>query len=176
MEYIVHLDYVINVNSVMNKNVVFLILGFSFFLINVKAQEFASSEAEYDSIYSKNITKSKLNGVYIPKDIADAHKRILKLTPAKDIKRFIAQPEEEVCRKLHLGIGRWMIVNWNFYDGSRLSHHLKELGLSDPDDMANFLLRTLHRHMNKVEPNHETLIEELVVARKKKVQNMINRN
>jgi len=159
----------------MYKKLLFLLTIFAFLHLNVNAQEFANSAAEYDSMYAVNITKSKVNGIYIPKDIADAHKRILKLTPSQDIKKFMAQPEAEVCRKLHLGIGRWMIVNWNFYDGSRLSHHLKEKGLSHPDDMANFLLRTLHRHMNKAEPMHDELIAELVDARKKEVQKMIDR-
>ncbi len=159
----------------MMKKILLGITIYCFCVLNVCAQDFASSEAEYDSIYAINITKSKLNGVYIPKDVADAHKRLLKLTPANDIKKFMTAPEVEVCQKLHLGIGRWMIFNWNFYDGSRMSQHLKDKGLSHPDDMAQFLLRTLHRHMNKLEPTHDEIINHLVAERKKDVLSRINR-
>jgi len=160
---------------VKHKTIVLLVIFFLYSFCGINAQAIANTEAEYDSIYAINITKSRINGVYIPSDLADAHKRLLKLTPEKEINKFISAPEIEVCKKLHFGIGRWMIVNWNFYDGSRLSHHLKELGLSHPDDMANFLLRTLHRHMNKISPNHKEIIDHLVVERKKEVQQMRNR-
>lgn len=142
---------------------------------SLKGQEFADSKATYDSLYAINITKTKINGVYIPKDVVDAHKRILKLTPAESIVKFKSGPEVEVCKKLHFGIGRWMIVNWNFYDGSRLSHVLKEKGLLHPDDMAQFVLRTLHRHLNKVEENADQIIEELASARKRETQSRYNR-
>jgi hypothetical protein len=41
-----------------------------------------------------------------------------------------------------------MIVNWGFYEGSRLSHFLKEAGLEHPDDMARALVVCFHRSLN----------------------------
>ena len=151
----------------------FLILSFlMFFALKTKAQDLPSNEEEYDSIYAINIQLSKINGVYIPKDIEDAHRRILDLSPASSIKKFLAEEEKEVCAKLHFGIGRWMIINWNFYDGSRISHYLKTKGLSHPDDMAQYLLRTLHRKMNKKELDEVSIIEELLVERKKEIESV----
>lgn len=138
-------------------------------------QEFADSKEKYDSIYNINITLSKINGVYIPENLEDAHRRLLKLTPADAIVKFKDGPEEEVCQKLHFGIGRWMIINWKFYEGSRLSHHLKEKGVLHPDDMAQFILRVLHRYLNKKDLNQEELIETLAVQRKKEAEYLLNR-
>ena len=42
-----------------------------------------------------------------------------------------------------------MIYNWGFYQGSRLSHYLKGLGLEHPDDMARFMIVSWHRHLNE---------------------------
>ena len=136
------------------------------------AQNFASNEAEYDSIYAINIQLSKINGVYIPKDLDEAHDRITMLSPKESMTKFAMEDENIVCQKLHFGIGRWMIVNWNFYEGSRLSHYLKAKGLSHPDDMAQFLLRTLHRKLNKKELLENDIVEELRSNRKKEVESI----
>ncbi len=58
--------------------------------------------------------------------------------------------EEEAARKLHFSLGRWIIYNWGFYEGSRLSHYLKGLGVSHPDDQAKFIITTYHRYLNNV--------------------------
>ena len=142
------------------------------FAFKAKAQKVPTSEAEFDSIYAINIQLSKINGVYIPKDLNEAHQRILDLSPAESISKFSGEEEIEVCKKLHFGIGRWMIFNWNFYEGSRISHYLKNLGLSHPDDMAQFLLRTLHRKLNMKELDEKRIIEELVIEREKEVNSV----
>ena len=135
------------------------------------AQTFPNTRAELDSVYAVNIKMSKLYGVYIPKDVDDAIDRLNKMTPPDAIEKFKNAPDEvEVCRKLHLGIGRWMIVNWNFEEGSRLSHYLKKEGVLHPDDMAQYLLRTYYRQLNDLPDNSEAIIGELAIERKKTVQ------
>ncbi len=127
----------------------------------------SDSETAYEKQYQKNIKLTKINGVYIPGSVREAHKRISKLTPPEAISKFASAPEKEVCIKLHFGIGRWMIGNWNFFEGSRLSHLLKGKGVLHPDDMAQFLLRTYHRHLNDVPLEEEKLAEDLAIERKK---------
>lgn len=134
------------------------------------AQDGANTEAEYDSLYAVNIKLSKINGVYIPTDLEDAHKRVMALSPKSSLDKFATGEEVEVSRKLHFGIGRWMIVNWNFYGGSRFSHYLKQKSLHHPDDMAQFVLRTLHRKLNNKPLDEEQLIEELLIQRKAEVE------
>ncbi|MBT8231524.1 MAG: hypothetical protein HKO66_00685 [Saprospiraceae bacterium] len=141
----------------------------------LNGQNLVSTQAEYDSLYAINIKLTKINDVYIPKDLEDAHRRILKLTPASSIKKFKMGEELSVCEKLHFGIGRWMIYNWNFYDGSRLSHFLKQKGLLHPDDMAQFILRTLHKHLNKKEIDEKEIVEYLADKRKKAMEKKRNR-
>ncbi len=144
------------------------------FSINSSAQKLASTEAELDSIYAVNIKLSKINGVYIPRNMKDAFSRLIQLTPSESITSFKQAEEVEVCKKLHFGIGRWMIINWSFYEGSRFSHYLKEKGLLHPDDMAQFVLRTFHRNLLSKDLNEELIIKELAIERKKEAQYLIN--
>lgn len=131
------------------------------------AKEGSAAEIAYKLEYEKNIKLTKLAGVYIPGSIKEAHKRISKLTPPAAIAKFKSAPEKAVCNKLHFGIGKWLISNWNFYGGSRISHLLKEKGVLHPDDMAQFLLRTYHRSLNGLELGEEELVEELAKDRKR---------
>jgi len=154
----------------------FALLAFLFLFVQVsQAQEIPSTKAELDSVYQSNIKKSRLYDVYIPKDLDDAHNRILKLTPPESIKKFKNAEEVEVCKKLHFGIGRWMIVNWNFYQGSRFSHYLKQKGLLHPDDMAQFVLRTFHRKLSGKPLEEEPIIKELAVERKKEADYLLDK-
>jgi hypothetical protein len=127
---------------------------------------------QIDSLYQVNITKTRINGVYIPSDADDAYEEFVHLSPVRSIEQFKAAPEEQVARKLHFGIGRWMIVNWNFYEGSRLSHYLRNLGLMHPDDMADFLIVYFHRKLNGVNKDHSDVISRLVTARKEQQAKM----
>jgi len=150
---------------------IFTILISAITIFSIDAQTFPNTRTELDSVYAKNIKMSKLYGVYIPRNVDDAHRRLNKLTPESAIKKFKNAPDEvEVSKKLHLGIGRWMVVNWNFEEGSRLSHHLKKLGVLHPDDMVQFLLRTYYRKLNDQPDNSTAIIEELAMARKKTVE------
>lgn len=116
--------------------------------------------------YEKNIKLTKIADVYIPASIDEAHNRLKKLSPQSSLAKFSQAQEKEVCRKIHFGMGRWMIQNWSFYNGSRLSHLLKTKGVRHPDDMAQFLLRTFHRRLNNKPLEEESLINELAEARK----------
>lgn len=136
------------------KRIISIILFSTIFgSVALQAQEIkelkpSNTVEEYEKQYQRNIKKSRINGVYIPKDLNDAIEQLIKLSPEKSLEKFKMVPEDGVAKKLHFGLGRWMIVNWNFYDGSRLSHYLKNLGVGHPDDMADFLIVSLHRHLN----------------------------
>jgi hypothetical protein len=105
-------------------------------------------EKSYNEQYEKNIKMIRINGVYIPKDIEDAFVELNRLAEPQAIAKFKNASEEEVLTKLHYGLGQWIIKNWNFYDGSRFSHYLKEMEVSHPDDMAQFTMGSWHRHLN----------------------------
>jgi len=117
--------------------------------------------------YNERIQKDYLFGVYIPEDMGDAFLQLNKLIDKDSKEKFQSAPEDVAVRKLHFSFGRWMIYNWQFYDGPRLSHSLKQLGIHHPDDMASVLIRTYHRYLNKKPLNIKDQVEA-IEARKEK--------
>jgi hypothetical protein len=148
---------------------VLVILAVMVLPFSLLSQGLDTYEASFEENYQSRIEKEYLFDVYIPEDITDAFLQLNKLIDADSREKFIYLAEEAATRKLHFSLGRWMIYNWQFYEGSRLSHHLKELGLSHPDDMARFIITTYHRSLNKKPLEVKALIEELVNARKAKI-------
>ncbi len=122
-------------------------------------------EKKFNESYERNIKKSRINGVYIPANLEEAHEELKALSQASSLEKFKSAEKFFVVDRLHYGLGRWMILNWNFYDGSRYSHFLKSLGVHHPDDMARFTLLTLHDVLNNIEPDIEVTVEKLVSER-----------
>ncbi|MFK8102487.1 MAG: DUF6794 domain-containing protein [Saprospiraceae bacterium] len=113
------------------------------------AQNPPSSEDSYEKEYQKRIKKERLYGVYIPKDLADSFIELNRLIDRKSKAKFKNRSENEVARKLHFSLGRWIIHNWGFYGGSRFSTYLNKIGLNHPDDMARFIIVSYHRNLNR---------------------------
>lgn len=148
-----------------------LILLSTLIISQINAQENSPSPTtpeDAEAKYARNIKKSRINGVYIPKDHLEAVKELKEISPKDALAKFRAQPEEVVVKKLHFGLGRWIRYNWNFYEGSRLGEHLKTMGVSHPDDMSAFLMILLYRDLNGSLANEAEVIMELSKARKKK--------
>ena len=166
----------INKKINMFERVVLLILSM-LVMSTVYAQENSPSpttEADAEVKYAKNIKKSRINGVYIPKDHFEAIKELKEISPESSLAKFRAKSEEIVIKKLHFGLGRWIRYNWNFYEGSRLGEHLKGMGVSHPDDMSTFLMMLLHRELNGAPLMEKEIIAKLSEERKK--LNGINRD
>ena len=125
-----------------------------------------SDDEVFEKAYQKRIKQEYLFGVYIPKDLTDVFIQLNELIEDQTKAVFKNLMEEEAAKKLHFGFGRWMIHNWGFYEGSRLSVFLNGLGLHNPDDMARFLITTYHRNLNKATLDVKPLIESLVEERK----------
>lgn len=139
-----------------------------FFTFQISAQEGpASSEAEYQRQYQERIKKDKLAGVYIPKNLDDALAQLDKLTSPESRDKFKTIPEDSVCMIMHNRLGQWIIMNWGFYGGSRLSHYLKSAGVTYPDDMADFLILAYSRKLNGKPVNIKELATKFREKRKK---------
>jgi hypothetical protein len=108
----------------------------------------ASTEAEFERQYQERIKKDILNGVYIPKNLDDAMSQLDRITSPESQAKFKALPEDSVCLVMHHRLGQWIILNWGFYGGSRLSHYLRSAGVTYPDDMADFVMLAYHRRLN----------------------------
>lgn len=123
-----------------------------------------------DSIYQDNIKKSRLYGVYIPRDIDDAIVKLMELTDEDARKPLKTITEEVMVKKLYFGLGRWMEYNWNFEEGSRFSHYLRLKGLYYTEDMIRFMLATFHRHINQKPLESEKLIKQITEQRQKTIK------
>lgn len=152
---------------------VLALIAFSIIAPDLSAQDASpmpTNETEAEKQYKRNIKKRRINGTFIPANLEDAIKELKELTPAESLASFRSANEEMVVRKLHFGIGRWIRYNWNFYEGSRLSHAIKQMGLSHPDDMSTLILTLLHRDLNGTEYGTEELIAKLQAKRNAKNQ------
>lgn len=126
-----------------------------------------TNDAEFEKAYKRRISKEFLYGVYIPKDIGDAFVQLNRLADKESIKTFKTADERIAAKRLHFGLGRWIIHNWGFYGGSRFSVYLNRIGLHHPDDMAQFVIITYHRNLNRNPLDVKNLVVEIYEARKK---------
>ncbi len=126
----------------------------------------ANNKKEFEQGYAWRIKQVNLNGQYIPSDLNDAFKELDKLTDAASRRRFGALTENDAQHKVFFSLGRWMVVNWAFYEGSRFSVYLREGGLKHPDDMTSFMLIEYHRYLNKKPLATKELIADLADKRK----------
>lgn len=129
--------------------------------IPVLKNRISQEEREFQKKYEENIIKERINGVYIPIDLEDAFNEIIELSPAHSIEKFKTTDEKYAVPRVYGGLGRWIIVNWNLYEGSRIGHKVKSYGVNHPDDQAYLILATLHRHLNQQELKAKELALEL---------------
>lgn len=143
-----------------------LIIIIVFFTNPIIAQQTDKPKISGDSLYQSNIKKTRLYGVYIPKDIPEAMAELDKLSTqeAKDLLK--KGDEATIGKKLRFGVGRWMEYNWNFQEGSRFSHHLREKGLWHMDDMVEYMIVLYQRHVKSLPLNEDILAEEFIKKRK----------
>ncbi len=154
----------------MSRGFRFLILVFAVVFITPSiGQSTSEQEQVAEQKYQERIRQEYLYGVYIPANLADAIDQLNRLIEPDSRKTFIAHSEEEAAYLLHFSFGRWMSYNWGFYQGSRLSHHLKEeFGLTFPDDQARFILVAYHRLLKQKPLELDTLASTFLDFRKKK--------
>ena len=131
----------------------------------LKAQQEAEKDVQEED-YESRIKKTELYGVYIPKDLGEVFVQFNKLTDEDSRSKFKAMSEEDARHKLHFSLGRWIIRNWGFYGGSRLTKYLNDIGLYEPDDMTRFLIITYHRELNAKPLQVKELVAEFQEARR----------
>lgn len=125
------------------------------------------SKAEYERNYLWRIEQSHIAGQYIPKDLPDAIEELNKLTDPVSREKFKILNETDAERKLYFSLVRWVCTNWGFYEGSRMSHYLKEVGISYPEDQAISIILAWHRTLNKKDINFKQIRDRLVEKRQK---------
>jgi hypothetical protein len=105
--------------------------------------------AAYAADMQINATKDTKSptGVYIPTDLEDCFKELLKMLPAGEVEKMKKGPEKDMINH-HFGLGRWMRNNWGLWSQSRLQEYFHKLGLTHPDDMSSVILTSFWRHLN----------------------------
>ncbi len=131
-------------------------------------KDLPNTKEEYDKEYKSRITKETLFGVYIPKDLADALDILSKKMEPAAKARFIAFTEDEV--KIKGALRMWIKNNWGFDGGSRLSQYMKDRGVYHPDDMAEVIMISLHRHLNKKPLDVDGQVKAIQEKRKKQLE------
>lgn len=144
------------------------------FSASAPAQDPPDTPEEYRENYQRRIRKEYLDGVYIPKDLTDAFVTLNTLIDKESKAKFRAVSEDTAATKLHFSLGRWMIRNWGFYEGSRLSHYIREnLDLYHPDDMARFIIITYHRSLNRRPLEVKELLEAFYEKREREKRRLL---
>lgn len=138
------------------------------------AQPAASKEA-FQKEYQRRIKQTHLDQVYIPSDLGDAFVQLNKLIDTESKEKFKNLSEEAAARRLFFSLGRWIMHNWSFYDGSRLSHYLRELGISHPEDMAQFIIISYHRNLNRQPLDVKSQIEFYQEKRRKETEERLQK-
>lgn len=123
----------------------------------------SKSDAQYMKEYQARLHKEKIDRVYIPKDLDDAHAQMDKLMDSEAKLGFMKLSDAEAASKYHFVFGRWLIKNWSLDRGSRLSAYLRERGIYRSDDMAKFLVQTYHRKLHMRPLNEESLLSDLAL-------------
>ena len=136
----------------------------------MSAQKPPETKEEYEKAYEWRIRQEYLYEVYIPADLTDAFIQLNRLIDDPSRQKFKALDEEEATHRLFFSLGRWIIHNWGFYGGSRLSHFLHGLGITHPEDMARFVMITYHRNLNRKPLEVKALVERFQEARKKEAE------
>jgi hypothetical protein len=85
----------------------------------------------------------------LPRDLDDAHERLLVLLPDSVVQHMRAGSEANMV-SYHFGLGMWMRNYWGLW--SRRSHlywYFDSLGIHSPDEISGFILSTFWRKLNK---------------------------
>ena len=125
------------------------------------------TKSEFERNYAWRIEQSQIAGQYIPKDLPDAIEELNKLTDQASREKFKILNEFDAEHKMYFSLVRWVCTNWGFYEGSRMSHYLKEVGISYPEDQAVSIILAWHRSLNKKEINFKQIRDRMVEKRQK---------
>jgi DNA-binding transcriptional regulator YhcF (GntR family) len=151
----------------------YLILSLAFMLTIMNSTTAQKSQAEVE--YQKRITQERINGVYIPADLAECFAELNKKISKEAKAKFIAVDEATASKNLHYSLGRWIWYNWSLYEGSRLSIYMNKVGVNHPEDMAQVILITYHRYLKK-EPLEVKALADMIREARDKERERLKQN
>lgn len=120
-----------------------------------------NNQAEYQKQYQWRVKQERLYGIYIPKSLDEAMLEMDRLTDEVSKKKFAALPEEVAFRKLFHSLRPWIVQNWGLEGGSRFSRLFEPLQLRHPDDIAELVVVSWHRHLHSKDRDFKALVEQI---------------
>jgi len=106
----------------------------------IARQEKISQDREYKQAFKERLVAEKINGVYIPKDLAECFAEMDKQLKEINKKEMQSLPKRSDMIKYHMGLGMWMRNNWGLWGGSRLQKYFTDKGITHPDNMSSVIL------------------------------------
>jgi len=148
-------------------------IRFSFLvcLLSFSVLALSQNEPSAQEQFEQRTRQQKIGQHHIPSDLIDAMKTLDKITPEDSKESYAAQSEDFVVERLFFSLGRWLAINWGFYDGSRFSIYLQKLGVDQPDGQKELVMRAYHRHLNDKDLDVRDLVTRY--KRQKAVQDSI---
>lgn len=147
---------------IMRRCYLFLLLALSSLsLFGQEPEGPANTLEELQARYESRIGLTHINEVYIPQDIDDAMRELDRITSESARESYKNAPEELILEKLFFKLGKWMIINWGFEEGSRLAHEMRKTGIYHPDDMAKVLMVSYSRHLNDLPRNYDIEVKKI---------------
>ncbi|MFA5540706.1 MAG: DUF6794 domain-containing protein [Bacteroidales bacterium] len=130
-----------------------LLSSFKYYLINGKLDEkkillpYIEKSKRYAYEDENRKTLDTLSGVYIPKNLDDCFKQLGSILNQMTINEIEGIDVDELAKRFHFGLGRWMRNVWQLWKGSRLSYYFNNIGVYHPDDMSGIILTSYQRHL-----------------------------
>lgn len=113
-----------------------------------------------DSVYQERIKLAKIDDIYIPRDLYDCFRELDKTMEPEVKKTFMAFSDEEVDRRTHASLGKWIDHKWSLTDGSRLSAYFTKMKVPHPDYMVGIIITSYHRHLHKKDLKVQEQVEQ----------------
>jgi len=151
----------------MKRLILLICLAFSWLQVVDAQKSPPGTPEEMLAEYNRRIKLDSINGIYIPKNVEDAIRRFNILIDAASMEKFKTSSEEIILTRATRSLGKWMIINWSLYEGSRLVENMRRRSVYHPDDIVAFVLISYHRTLNGKPLEEEARIKEFQVARKK---------
>ena len=146
----------------MRECLIFLLLALaSPWLYGQEPEGPANTLEELQARYESRIGLTHINEVYIPMDVDDAMRELDRITSESAKESYKNATEELILEKLFFKLGKWMIINWGFEEGSRLAHEMRKTGIYHPDDMAKVLMVCYYRHLNELPRDYDLEVKKI---------------
>lgn len=94
------------------------------------------------------LTADRINGVYIPKDLAECFAELDKRINAEDKATMAALAQKEFAVQYHHTLGMGLRNGWGLWAGSRLRTYFVARGVRSADEMSGIILDYYHRWLN----------------------------